>query len=250
MLAVILVLFLMTNWWLRCYTNHGQVISLEEFVGMPLERAKEKGKKHGFKFEVIDSTYKKNQPKGVIESQDPKPNSPVKENRTIYVTTTKFIPDTVPLPSFNDYDYEYERYKRYLISKDINPVIKDRIFDSRQSNNSILYFYHNGIKITDRDLRSKGYSVSMEDTLYFGVTERTSASVSIPNLVCMQYDAAEFLLSSSNLKVGEVHLDASVTDQTTAYIWRQRPEFRVRRVISVGSQIELFLTQEKPDGCK
>lgn len=249
MIGVILFLFLMTNWWLKCYTDHGEVVSLPEFTGMSLTNAQSIADKHDFKFVVMDSSWRSDKPKGIILLQDPKPNSPVKENRTIYITTTKYTPDTVSLASFQEYEYNFTNYNRYLINKNIVGIVKERIFDSRQDNNSILHFNHEGNKVTDKELRGKGYAVSMEDTLYFTVTERTSLSVSIPNLVCMKYDPAEFLISSSNLEVGEIHLDASVTDKTNAYVWRQVPAFRARRVVPVGSQVELYLTQEIPDGC-
>lgn len=249
MIGVLVFIFLMTNWWLKCFTRHGEAIVLDNFEGKTLTEAKEMASKYDFNFEVIDSVWFPNIAPGVITNQEPKPNSPVKKYRTIYIIVSKFTAEEVLLPLFSESGYNYRKYSRKLTDKDIYTKIKEKIFDPRQENNSIAYFYHKGEKITDKDIQD-GYKVSKGDTLHFVVTERTSNSVSIPNLVCTPYSQAEFMLSGSRLAVGEIYEDASVTNRSTAYVWKQSPAYRGNRMVGIGTQVDLYLTQDLPEGCQ
>ena len=249
MIGAFFLFILLTNWWLGCYTRHGEVILMENYVGKTIREAERTADKHDFRLEIIDSVWFKNQKPGVITMQDPKPDSPVKKYRTVYLTTSKYEAPKVMLPEFGASGYNFNKYSRKLGGEDIVAVVKERIYDARQADNSIAYFYYKGEKVTDKDVKEI-FEVSKGDTLYFVVTERTSNSVTIPNLVCMQYDAAAFLLSGSNLDVGEIHADETVTNQSSAYVWKQVPTFRSRRVVAVGTQVDLYLTQDMPDGCQ
>lgn len=222
---------------------------MEEYVGKTIREAQRMADKHDFRLEVIDSVWFKDQEPGVITMQDPKPESPVKKYRTVYLTTSKYTAPVVMLPEFGDSGYNFKKYSRKLEGEDIVAVVQERIYDARQNDNSIAFFYYKGEKVTDKDVKEV-FEVSKGDTLYFVVTERTSNSVTIPNLVCMQYDAAAFLLSGSNLDVGEIYADETVTNQSTAFVWQQIPAFRSRRVVAVGTQVDLYLTQNMPDGCQ
>ncbi|MDF1864149.1 MAG: PASTA domain-containing protein [Saprospiraceae bacterium] len=249
MISVLVFFFVMTNLWLKCYTRHGESVVLENFEGKTLSEAKELAKKHDFRFEVIDSVWYANKKPGVITNQEPKANSPVKKYRTVYLTISKFKAEEVSLPLFGESSYNYSSYSRKLGRKDIHTTIKDKIFDPRQANNSIVHFFYKGKKITDKDIK-EGFKASKGDTLQFIVTERTSNSVSIPNLVCIPFSEAEFMLSGSRLSVGEISEDGTVTNRANAYVWKQMPAYRRNRIVQIGTQVDLYLTQEIPDGCQ
>lgn len=72
MLGIAVVLFLMTNWWLRCYTDHGESVQVDDFSGMHLSDAEQKGRHKGFRFEIIDSAWVEGKPSGLIITQNPK----------------------------------------------------------------------------------------------------------------------------------------------------------------------------------
>ncbi|RMG76227.1 MAG: PASTA domain-containing protein [Bacteroidetes bacterium] len=248
-IGTLLLFFFMTNTWLRCYTRHGEVIKLDQFEGKTLAEAKKNSAKNHFKFVVLDSIWYPDKKPGTIMTQDPPPGSPVKEGRSVYITISKFTPDAVELPPLSESGYNYNRYSSKLKRKDIHSVVKEEIYDARQDNNTIAWFYYKGNKVTDADVK-EGFKVNRGDTLYFVVTRRTSQRVNIPNLVCLQYDAAEFLLTGSDLAVGEIFMDETVIDQASAYVWKQRPAFLSGRVVPKGTQIDLYLTQDLPAGCQ
>ncbi len=249
MLGLLILLFLMTNWWLRCYTNHGESVQVDDFTGMHLSDAERKGKNKGFRFEVIDSAWMEGKPSGLIVNQHPEPLSRVKEGRKIYVTVTG-NPKMILLPLLSESSYDFEQYSRRLeIRHGIKSKIRERVYDRRQAENSILHLFYNGKKITDNDIR-KGFKVQEGAILEFVITERKTNEMNIPNLVCMGYDAADFLVSSYNLNIGQVFEDATVVDRNTAYVYKQDPRFEEGGIINMGAQINIWLTQDLPADCQ
>jgi beta-lactam-binding protein with PASTA domain len=248
MIAVLAGVFLLTSWWLKCYTNHGESVQVNDFTGMYVADAKKQGRSKDFRFEVIDSVWMEGKPSGLILSQDPKPLARVKVGRKIYVTVTG-KPGPVRLPVWSQSSYDYDRYSNKLARLGIKSRVKERVFDNRQAENTILYLLYDGEKVKEQQVK-KGFDVMMGSTLEFVVTERLSNEMEIPDLRCMTFDAAEFLVSTSNLNIGEVFEDETVTDRYPAYVYRQEPSFATGQTIQMGAQISVWLTQALPDGCR
>lgn len=239
-------LFLLTFWWLKCYTNHGESLQVPNYVGMGLREASLKAHSRDFEVVVNDSIYEPGRPPGEVLAQNPKPESRVKEGRTIYFTVTKNNPDIIKLPELIGSD-DYDLYSRKCSRLGLKPRILARVADPKLAPNTIVAVLLRGDTIT-QDIRF-GYKVEMGATIDFIVSEQVTLTVEIPDCVCQTYDAARFLITSSNLNIGAVIHDASVTDEQTAYVWQQRPKYDPEGTMRVGEQIDLYLTQEMPAGC-
>ena len=244
-LGVLVGFALISNWFLGCITNHGESVQVDDFTGMELRDAKRQGRDKDFEFMVLDSVWKEGKPSGIILSQAPKPLSRVKEGRKIYVTITG-EPESYRLPDIKLSAYEFDRYSKKLAMNGIKSRIKERVYDRKQAEGSILYFYHNGKKVTENEVKS-GYYVMPGDVLEFVVTEQLSNQLQVPDLICMNYSAAEFLVSSSNLIIGTVNEEGDITSQSTAYVTRQDPS--AGQPIQMGGQITVWLSQSPPPGC-
>ncbi len=247
MAGVVVGIGLLAHWWLSCYTNHGESVQVDDFRGMYLLDARKQGRDKNFRFEVMDSVWMEGKPSGMIILQNPKPLSRVKVGRKIYVTVTG-DPQPETLPKFSDSSYDYDRYASKIAKRGIKSRVKERMFDSKQAENTILYFFHNGNKVTEKMVKA-GYQVIPGDVLEFVVTQRLSNQMDIPDLVCMNFTAAEFLVSSSNLNIGQVFADESVTDQASAFIYRQEPAYNPAGTIQMGAQISIWLTKNLPASC-
>lgn len=245
LVGVLFLLFLLFNGWLRLYTNHDESLTVHDYVGMPLEEAKKKARGQSFKLVVIDSTFGPDYLPYEIYQQDPSPMSRVKENRTIYVSVYHRSAREVTLPSLVG-NYDFEQYKKKLKRKRIDAIVKERIFDGIQEENTILHFFYNDQKITQDDV-NKGFKVPEGSVLEFVVTERQTGFVPIPNLVCQRYNAAAFLISSNQLTIGNVIGD--VANQDNAYVWKQEPAYQAGQMIQIGRQIDIYLTDNRPAGC-
>lgn len=240
-------LILLTFWWLKCYTNHGESLQVPNFVGMGYREATQKALGRDFEVVVNDSIYVPGKPAGQVLAQNPLPESQVKESRTIYFTVAKNNPDIIKMPAIVGSD-DYDLYSRKCARLGLKPRVLARIADPRLSPNTIVAVLFQGDTITEQ-IRY-GYRVEMGATIDFIVSEQVNLTVEIPDCVCQTYDAARFLISSSNLSVGAVISDGTVTDQLSAYVWRQTPQHDPEGTMRVGEQINLYLTQEMPAGCR
>ena len=83
--------------------------------------------------------------------------------------------------------------------------------------------------------------------LGFVVTERNTGMVPVPNLVCMDYRAATFLISSMNLTLGTIY--GAVYDQESAFVWKQEPAYDSGQQLPMGTQIDIYLSSARPSGC-
>ncbi|MCE7922543.1 MAG: PASTA domain-containing protein [Haliscomenobacteraceae bacterium CHB4] len=242
MLALIGGILLMTFWWLKCYTNHGESVQVPSYVGMNFREASRKAKARHFNVAVSDSVYEVGKAPGMILSQDPKPQSRVKEGRTLYFTVTKNNPEIIKLPDLALSD-DYDLYSRKLSRLGLKPRIIARVADPRLEANTIVEVVYRGDTIT-RSI--PGFEVEMGATLDFVVSEAVTLTVSIPDCVCQSLDAAKFLIQTSDLSVGQIIPDATVTDPETAYVYRQTPKYGPNETMRKGEQVDLYITQEWP----
>ncbi len=250
--AVLLSLILFfTFWWMRCYTKHGESLQVHDYTSMNLEDAIEKASSRSFEIVVNDSTYRRGMEPDIVLTQSPKPFSRVKENRKIYLTITKTDPEPVKLPDPRGND-DFNNYSRKLDRLDLVAEIKSRQFRSKLEPNTILEVYYDGEKLYDEkrtNLIAEGFEIPKGSTIQFIVSERGGGTVPIPNLVCMKYTEAEFNIKGFDLSMGSVIPDATVTDQNSAYVWKQTPKYSSFSMLRIGSQIDIYITQNIPENC-
>ena len=246
LLLAILGLFIIKTW-LSFYTNHGQALVVPDFIEMDFEEAEKLAKDKSFELVISDSVFLVNHPPKKILSQDPPVGFKVKENRKIYTTITKVVPDMVKLPDLVGGNDDYRQYSRKLERIGITPKIIDRKYSIKLARNTILEIRFDGENITDKV--KDEYRIPMGSTLEFIVSDSGGGTVEIPNLVCKTYDAAKFLIQNYGLKVGHVTMGDGTKDPTTAYVQSQSPRFSAGRQMDLGAPVDLILSNELPKGC-
>ena len=87
---------------LAWYTNHNEYLVVPDFRGQILESVKNAEDNRFYRFLVIDSIFDPDKPTGAVLTQDPFPGSKVKKDRTIYLTTTSFVPEKTIMPDLRD----------------------------------------------------------------------------------------------------------------------------------------------------
>lgn len=247
MIAVVIALLFVMLGLMKGCTRHGESLQVEDYTGMRYEDAIRKAKGANFRVVLNDSIDRGELPPNVVFAQNPEPLSKVKKNRTIYLTITKKERNQETLPSLKGRD-EFDRYASDLKTKGIEARIKERVMNDRYAPNTILNIYYEDKKIAIADIE-KGYKVPRGAVMYFDVTERSDNYTAIPDLVCDQFERAQFLIKSYQLVVGDIVADPTVTDRATAFVYKQIPEFNATQKIRVGQQINLYLTQTRPADC-
>jgi beta-lactam-binding protein with PASTA domain len=100
--AVFLVLVWITLRFLAWYTHHNDYLVVPDFRGQPVPEKDNADESGNYRFQVIDSLFDPDKPKGVILTQDPFPGSKVKKDRTIYLTITSIVPEKTIMPDLRD----------------------------------------------------------------------------------------------------------------------------------------------------
>lgn len=102
MIVVIIGVCWGTLLWLDSYTHHGEAYMVPNVKNKTLNEAQQALNNQKLKGLVIDSSYVKGVPDGMVLDQNPAGGARVKEGRTIYLTVTTSKVPLVKLPDLID----------------------------------------------------------------------------------------------------------------------------------------------------
>jgi len=248
-LAFLVIVIVSLMIWLNVYTNHGQELVLPDYRDVHIDEAQKDAKKKKFVIVVDDSTHIVGRKGGEIFDQNPKPNSKVKENRKIYVTTTKYKPDKIKLSDLPIlYGRNYDSKKRELNTLQIKTSIKDYKYDPFEPNH-ILEAHYKGQQIVSKERKVPDIEIEKGGTIEFVLSKKSGGTIELPNLRCMTLEQAIFMLESTNLQLGAIRENGVITNASTGYVVNQNPSYGPGASITIGSTVELMISDEKPIDC-
>lgn len=250
LMAIVLALaVLITLFWLRTYTNHGQKLEMPDYVGINYDTAFEDAEDKSFKMVIKDSLHRVDVKGGEILNQLPVAYSKVKEDRTIYVTVAKYNADLIKLEDLPAlYGKDYVSKKRELELLQIESAIKGYTYDTGEPDH-ILAVYQDGKKIVGRNNKGTGVTIPKGGKLEFVLSKSRGGMLEIPDLICQQVSGAEFVLSSQDLEIGKITEEGVIDSQGSAYIIAQYPPYSFGGTIEMGSKIDITISNVKPQNC-
>ncbi len=248
MLGVVVAFAFLSTQFLTCYTKHGESIEMPNYVNMSYQEVERKAADRGFQIVVADSSFVVGKPPFTVLEQNPKPGAMVKEDRTIYLVINRAQADMVLLPDLTGGNDDFEAYKRKLTLLGIQAQIVGTQFDAKLEPNTILEIIYQNDTITDR-LGARRFQTPRGSSLQFIVSSRESTDVTLPDLVCKRFDAAKFLISNYNLTIGNVIKDKTITDENRAYVYKQEPAFEEGKIMRIGEQINVYISQKPLPTC-
>lgn len=242
------ILFVM--WWLRCFTQHGDHIVVENYIGALFEDAARDALSKDLQLVMEDSVFVVGKPGGTIIAQNPSGGSRVKEGRRLYVTVAKFQADEIPLASLPLlYGQEVNGVRKSLKQRfQIESEIVAEVFDDGPPNMVLAVLYLGDTLVSARH-RAVAGSVAKGATLQLIVSKDVSEMVPMPDLVCQSYGQAEFMLNASRLVLGELSLEEGVTSRGRGWVSRQEPPFVPGTLMNKGDTISLWLAPVRPARC-
>ena len=242
-LGMFTALFFFTSMWLKCYTDHGEVLHMDTFEGLNLYDAQELAHQNNYTL-VVDSISMPKMKPLTITKQHPKPNAPVKENRTVYVTVVKRVKDQKSIPKLTGSREEFNQFKKLLKQVGIRATVLQEKFD-RSEPGTILEVLYQGDTITN-EIREKPLMFPEGSELEFIISKRSDDNVNVPDIMCKTYREAQFILENRDLNFGSIIKDQTVVDKNKAYIWKQEPQLGS---LPFGANVNIWITQNFPDGC-
>ena len=235
--AVIIVGFIMALLiWLNFYTRHGQSRPVPSFIGLTMDQTVKLAKKSKLKYQIIDSVYTSEVPRGCIAEQNPVPGFKVKKKRNIMLTINAFNPEMIAMPNLINLP---KRQAVALIESSglelgISRYIPDISFDV------VLKQVYDGREIPQGDSLQKGSVID----LVLGKGQ-SNQKTHIPDLIGMNLESANDRILGASLALVTSIYDNTVLsgkDSADAFVYKQNPDFSIDATIQLGSSIYLWLT--------
>jgi beta-lactam-binding protein with PASTA domain len=235
--AVIIVGFIMALLiWLNFYTRHGQSRPVPDFVGLTMDKTVLLAKKSKVRFQVIDSVYTSEVPRGCIAEQNPKAGFKVKKWRNIMLTINAFNPEMVAMPNLINLP---KRQAIALIESSGLEMGTPRYIPDISIDVVIKQLY-NGREIQEGDSIVKGSVIDL--VLGKGLSNQRT---SVPYLIGLNLESAKNRVLGASLTLVTSIYDNTIisgADSANAFVYKQNPDFSNNATLQLGSSIYLWLT--------
>jgi len=233
-IAIIGVLLLIIN----LYTYHKRAFPVPDFYGMTKKEVIKTAKEKHLRYEITDSIYQQDAKKGAVIDQHPSPGFKVKKNRRIFLILNAHKPDKVEMPDLNQ--QTLRQAKSILENKGL--YIGDIIYKPDMAINRVLKQKHKGKEIKPGREIEKGSSIDL--VLGNGYSNKKTVP---PNLIGLSLREARNRLTNEYLNIGAIIYDTSVSnfkDTLKAKIWKQKPSHSSKRLIRLGTEVDIWLTND------
>jgi beta-lactam-binding protein with PASTA domain len=217
--------------WLNNYTHHGESITVPDVRGLSEEKLARFIEDKHLQYKIIDSLFEDGKAPGTVIEQDPKPDSKVKENRTIYLTVNSSRPPKVKMPDLIDVSFRQAE----AILQTFGLRVGQTTYKPDLAKNAVLAQLYKGRSIAAGAEIFKGSAIDL--VLGDGLG---NAEVPVPNLISLTKGEAMFVLKGSSLNIGTITFDDGVRNEENAKVYRQFPEPN-GNTIKQGEAIDIFL---------
>jgi eukaryotic-like serine/threonine-protein kinase len=234
--AIAIILLLGTLVGLKIYTHHGNTIMVPDMTGLTLDEVDDVTSSRRLRFEVIDSVFSTEMPRGTVLKQNPNASSKVKKNRKIFLTMNAVNPEMVSMPQLIGLSFRQAR----LALQNAGLLQGSIEYRPDYAKNNVLQQMHNNTVIIEGTEITKGAVIDL--ILGMGLSSKTTR---VPDLVGLGLEEASEIISDYYLNLGALTYDLSfedAEDSTGAFIWRQYPDFDEFRRLNMGMEIDIWLT--------
>ena len=231
-LSTILILFFGFFFvYLPWSTNHGEAIRVPELKGLTLKEAKEALDDADLDYEVADSQFVAGLKPLSIISNYPKSGAYVKSNRKIFLTVAAVSAPLVKLP--NIIGRSSLSAQNQLLSSGLQFGGEEKV--PALEENTILK-----VKLGNREL-APGDEIPKGSKIIFVVGDGyADQKIDVPNVVGMEQDEADILLTGLGLTVGQIITEPS--SAPAGSVIRQRPAAGSDNKIRIGAPVDLWVS--------
>lgn len=234
--ALVIILLLGTLVWLKIYTHHGQAITVPNLAGLTVDEVEDVTSSRRLRYEVVDSIFSTEMPRGTVLKQNPKANSRVKKNRKIFLTMNAVNLEMVSMPRMVGLSIRQAR----LALQNAGLILGEIEYRPDYAINNVLQQMHNDSVINEGTEITKGTVIDL--VLGMGLSKETTR---VPDLVGVFLEEATEMIADYYLNMGAITFDESMKDaedSVQAFIWRQYPEFDEFKRMNMGMEVDIWLT--------
>jgi beta-lactam-binding protein with PASTA domain len=222
--------------WMNFYTRHGQSRPVPDFYGLTRDQTEKLARKSKLRFQIIDSVYTSEVPRGCIAEQNPKPGFRVKKWRNIMLTINAFNPEMVAVPNL----VNLPKRQALALIESAGLEMGTPIYIPDISIDVVIKQLYNGKEIVEGDSLQKGSVIDL--VLGKGLSNQRTE---VPDLIGLNLETAKnTILGASLTLVTSIYDNTILTgdDSAQAFVYKQNPEFNVDATIQLGSSVYLWLT--------
>lgn len=236
LLVFILLIVFLTMKWLDLYTLHGESMQVPEVRGYSLSNLETLLANEDMTYEVTDSIFTEEYPRGTVVSQNPEPGEFVKKGRIIYVTINSLLPERVEVPELMG------KSKRIALPILEITGLKLKSLKYRPDEtctDCVVGLEYQGESISAGEFLEKGEAV----TLVLG--QQSDIPTVVPDLLGLTYREAAELINTYSLNVGSIITCSgceTAKDSSNAFVVNHRPERNSE--VNLGTFIDLYLTTD------
>lgn len=234
--AVLLIIGAFAFYFLNIYTRHGESVTVPDLEGYPVAKIKSILENVDMTYEVTDSIYRDDVPRGVVVSQNPDANKSVKRGRTIFLTVNSVLPEMVTMP---DLIGKSRRIALPLIEIAGLKLENLKYKPDDSCTDCVLGMEFEGKPIQGGDPIRKGEKV----TIVLG--RQSNETTLVPLVIGKTYGEAVSVINMQSLNVGEILSCKgcrTAEDTVNAFISAQIPTSGSETTL--GSYIDLYLTTD------
>ena len=237
LIGLLLVLIVFgTLFWLRAFTQHGESVGVPDLGGYPLHKLDDVVATASLNYEVTDSIYSDDFPRGVVLQQNPLPGRRVKEGRTVFLTVNSVLPEMVAMPELTG----RSRRNAIPLVEIAGLQVEALSYKPDEScTDCVVDQLYKGKQITAGTQIRKGEKI----TLVLG--RQSNERTAIPRLLGLTYEDAYGLLNAYSLNMGQILACQgceTAKDTSNAFVVNQLPV--PHEAASLGSFVDLYLTTD------
>ena len=237
--VIVLVLIFGAKWMINIGTDHGEHLSVPQFVGMTYKDAQAAARKAGVRLTIVDSVYAK-KGRGLVREQNPAPGAKVKEGRRILLTMNAYGVQKVPMPNLVGYSTRQAMAELNTRGLTLGKII----YVEDMATNNVLKQRYKGREITPGTMIEAESSVDIVVGL-----NPSNCETMIPDVRGRRNVDAARMLNDYYLNVRSLRYDKNVKtfeDSLKAVVYKQAPDTSSFSV-KMGTEVTLYLRVEETE---
>ena len=238
-LAIVLVLALPAvvglYYWLDHYTDHDITVATPDFTGVPIKEISQFADTTEVQYEIIDSLYSDELPKGTVADQEPKPGYQVKRGRKIYLTVNAVLPKQVVVPNVRNLSLRQAK----ALLESVGLKLGDLEYRPDIAKNAVLEQ-----KIGDKPAITGQFVTSGTVVNLVLGDGLSNTRVPIPYLLYYNLEEARERLNLSSLNLATFKIDTPLTDTGLVRVYKQIPAFNEKNLVPMGTSVIIYLKED------
>ncbi len=237
-IVLLVLMFIGVMFYLKSFTRHGETLTVPNFIGLQIEEVENICMEKGLNYVILDSVYHDYFDKGSVVEQHPLPDSKVKKERKIYLTTNCYGEEMVVMPDFVGYTVRQAQ----ALAGTYGLIIGNLIYVPDIAVNVVIR------QLYKEEAVYAGTEIRRGSTIDFLVGVGLSDSKTIvPDLTGLTYREAGDRLLREYLNLGAVQYDTTVVtknDSMSSKVYKQYPKRDTINPVNLGYNIDIWLTTD------